>query len=62
MIILATIKRGAAAITDTLASAGARIPGVAQLTIAAGPFVVTVQPTPPPPPAPPPSTCHTCGR
>jgi hypothetical protein len=56
-----SIQRGLAAIADKVAAVGERIPGVAQITIAAGPVAVTVQPTPPQS-ALVANTCPTCGR
>lgn len=60
MTIVATVKRGAAALADTLATIGERMPGLASLTITAGGVTATVTPKPPAPP-PPPSTCPHCG-
>ena len=52
------VKAAAASLTDALAEVGARAPGLAQVTVAAGGVAVTV--TPKPPAAAPP--CATCGR
>lgn len=60
MTIVATVKRGAAALTDVLATIGERMPGLASLTFTAGGVTTTWTPKPPPPP-PPPSTCPHCG-
>jgi hypothetical protein len=59
--ILDTIRTGLAVVADKMAVVAERIPGVAQITIAAGPVAVTVQPTPPQS-APAANTCPTCGR
>jgi hypothetical protein len=52
------VKAAAASLTDALAEVGARAPGLAQVTVAAGGVAVTVTPKPPAAPLP----CATCGR
>lgn len=59
MTILDHVKRGAAALTDRLATIGERMPGLSSVTITAGGVTATV--TPKPPASPPPSACPTCG-
>ena len=53
------IKSAAAWLTDTLAAAGERYPGLAQLTVTMAGVQVTVVPKPPEPPRP---ACPSCGR
>lgn len=59
MTILDTVKRGAALLTDALASVGERMPGLSQVTVTMGGASVTVVPKPAP--APPPASCPSCG-
>lgn len=56
-MIVDTVKRIAAALTDHLAAIGERLPGLASLTISAGGASVTVTPKPEPP-----LTCPACGK
>lgn len=59
MSVLDVVKRGAAAVVDTLATLGERMPGVSQVTIATPVVSVTVAPKPA---TPPPVVCPHCGK
>ncbi len=58
--MLDKLRTAAAYVTDTLATIGERMPGLAQITVSAGGVTATV--TPKPPAAPPAAaTCPHCG-
>lgn len=59
---LGAVKSTAAALTDSLAVIGERMPGLQQVTLSVPGASVTVSPSPPAPTAQPAATCPHCGR